>query len=56
MLGLEFLIAADIIDTLMKPTANGFNEFITLGVTIVVRTVIGWSLNAELQAVQDEKV
>ena len=56
LLGLEFLIAADVIDTLMKPTANGFNEFITLGVTIVVRTIISWSLNAELQAVQDEKV
>ena len=55
LLGLEFLIAADIIDTLMKPTVNGFNEFITLGVTIVVRTIISWSLNAELKAVQDEK-
>ncbi len=56
LLGLEFLIAADVIDTLMKPTVNGFNEFITLGVTIVVRTIISWSLNAELKAVQDEKI
>ncbi len=55
-LGLEILIAADIIDTLMKPAANGLNDFIVLGSTIVVRTVISWSLNAELKAVQDEKV
>jgi len=56
LLGLEFLIAADIIDTLMKPTADGLNELIVLGSIIVVRTVISWSLNAELKAVQDEKI
>jgi len=56
LLGLEFLIAADIIETLMKPTVNGLNDLIILGSTIVVRTVISWSLNAELKAVQDEKV
>lgn len=56
LLGLEILIAADIIETLMKPSVNGFNDLIILGSTIVVRTVIGWSLNAELKAVQDEKI
>ena len=54
LLGLEVLIAADIIDTLMKPTANGFNELIALGSIIVVRTVISWSLNAELKRVPRE--
>ena len=56
LLGLEILIAADIIETLMKPTINGFNDLIVLGSTIVVRTIISWSLNAELKAVQDEKI
>lgn len=54
LLGLEVLIAADIIETLMKPTANGFNDLIVLGSIIVVRTVISWSLNAELKAVPTE--
>jgi len=56
LLGLEVLIAADIIETLMRPTVNGFSDLIVLGSTIVVRTVIGWSLNAELKAVQDGKI
>lgn len=47
LLGLEFLIAADIIDTLMKPTLQ---DLLVLGVIIIIRTVISWSLNAELRA------
>lgn len=47
LLGLEFLIAADIIDTLMKPTPQ---DLVVLGVVIVIRTVISYSLNAELSA------
>ncbi len=47
LLGLEFLIAADIIDTLMKPTPN---DLLVLGTIIIIRTVISWSLNAELRA------
>jgi uncharacterized membrane protein len=45
LLGLEFLIAADIIDTLMKPTTQ---DLIVLGATVAIRTVISYSLNAEL--------
>lgn len=45
LLGLEFLIAADIIDTLMKPTPQ---DLIVLGTIIVIRTIISYSLNAEL--------
>lgn len=56
LLGLEILIAADIIETLIKPSINEFNDLIILGSTIIVRTVIGWTLNAELKAVQDEKI
>ena len=49
LLGLEFLIAADIIDTLMKPSLQ---DLLVLGAIIVIRTVISWSLNAELKAEQ----
>jgi uncharacterized membrane protein len=47
LLGLEFLIAADIIDTLMKPSVQ---DLIVLGTIIVIRTVISYSLNAELRS------
>jgi uncharacterized membrane protein len=50
LLGLEFLIAADIIDSLMKP---GVQDVIVLGAIVLIRTVISWSLNAELR--QDGK-
>jgi uncharacterized membrane protein len=47
LLGLEFLIAADIIDTLMKPTVQ---DLIALGAIVLIRTVINLSLNAELKS------
>jgi uncharacterized membrane protein len=46
LLGLEFLIAADIIETLIKPTAQ---DLITLGAIVAIRTVISYSLNSELK-------
>ena len=49
LLGLEFLIAADIIDTLMKPTPQ---DLLVLGAIVVIRTVISYSLNAELRMEQ----
>lgn len=52
LLGLEFLIAADIIDTLMKPTPQ---DLLVLGAIIVIRTVISFSLNAELRWDQQHK-
>jgi hypothetical protein len=45
--GLEFLIAADIIDTLMKPDTR---DIIVLGSIVAIRTVIGYSLQSELTA------
>ena len=53
LLGLEFLIAADIIDTLMKPTTQ---DLIVLGSIVAIRTVISCSLNSELahQSVSSE--
>src|SRR5213593_4887644 len=47
LLGLEFLIAADIIDTLMKPSVQ---DLIVLGAIVLIRTVINFSLNAELRS------
>src|SRR5262249_2263592 len=47
LLGLEFLIAADIIDTLMKPSVQ---DLIVLGAIVLIRTVISYSLNAELRS------
>jgi uncharacterized membrane protein len=47
LLGLEFLIAADIIDTLMKPSAQ---DLIVLGAIVLIRTIINYSLNVELRS------
>jgi len=47
LLGLEFLIAADIIDTLMKPSVQ---DLVVLGAIVLIRTVISYSLNAELKS------
>ena len=52
LLGLEFLIAADIIDTLMKPSAQ---DLIVLGAIVLIRTVISYSLNAELKSEHETK-
>lgn len=47
LLGLEFLITADIIDTLMKPNVQ---DLVVLGAIVLIRTVISFSLNAELKS------
>ncbi len=44
---MEILIAADIIDTLMKPSVQ---DLIVLGAIVLIRTVINFSLNAELRS------
>src|SRR6266481_3527991 len=45
LFGLEFLIAADIIDTLIKPSTQ---DLVILGAIVAIRTVISYSLNSEL--------
>jgi uncharacterized membrane protein len=52
LLGLEFLIAADIIDTLMKPSVQ---DLIVLGAIVLIRTIISYSLNAELKSEHQTK-
>jgi uncharacterized membrane protein len=49
LLGLEFLIAADIIDTLMKPASS---DLVVLAAMVGIRTVISYSLNFELSQEQ----
>jgi uncharacterized membrane protein len=53
LLGLEFLIAADIIDTLMKPSTQ---DLVILGAIVAIRTVISYSLNSELAHETPNKV
>lgn len=52
LLGLEFLIAADILRTLVHPAME---ELIALGVVVLIRTVISVSLNWELSRGEDVK-
>lgn len=47
LLGLEFLVAADIIRTVStEPTLQGIG---VLGMLIVVRTFLGWSITVETE-------
>lgn len=46
LLGLEFLIAADILQTLLSP---GLQEMLILFGVVLIRTLISFSLNWELQ-------
>ena len=47
MLGLEFLVAADVVDTVTtKPTMQ---SIATLGLLVVVRTFLSWSLVVEIE-------
>ena len=49
LLGLEFLIAADIIQTIIAPTLE---ELAILGGIVVVRTVLNYFLNKEIENVK----
>ncbi|MEA3491942.1 MAG: DUF1622 domain-containing protein [Campylobacterota bacterium] len=49
LLGLEFLIAADIINTIIKPTID---EVVVLGAIVAIRTVLTYSLNKEVSELQ----
>jgi uncharacterized membrane protein len=49
LLGLEFLIAADIIQTILKPTSQ---ELIELGGIVVIRILLSYFLNKEMEALK----
>ncbi len=46
LLGLEFLVAADIIETIIKPDLE---SLLVLGLIVIIRTVISFTLNWELR-------
>ena len=46
LLGLEFMIAGDIVHTIVKPNKE---SLILLGSIVAIRTVIGYFLNMELK-------
>ena len=50
LLGLEFLIAADVIHTIVDPDVE---SLIVLGATVAIRTVISYFLNRELAGAHD---
>jgi len=45
LLGLEFLIAADIVHTIVRPTLD---EIAVLGAIVVIRTILNFFLNKEV--------
>ena len=47
LLGLEFLIAADVMNTIIKPSHN---ELITLGAIVIIRTILSFFLTKELKS------
>lgn len=52
LLGLEFLIASDILKTVLEP---GLNELAILGGIVVLRTVLSVFLNREIRELQAEE-
>ena len=52
LLGLEFLIASDILKTVLEP---GLNELAILGGIVVLRTVLSIFLNREIRDLQTEE-
>jgi len=49
--GLEFLIAADILETIISPTQE---ELVMLAVVVIIRTVLGYFLEKEAKEFQIE--
>lgn len=52
LLGLEFLIASDILKTVLEP---GLNELAILGGIVVLRTVLSIFLNKEIKELEVEE-
>ncbi|MHC5252758.1 DUF1622 domain-containing protein [Listeria kieliensis] len=50
LLSLEVLIAADIIETIVKPT---FQDIMMLGLIVIIRTVISYFLTKEIKEFED---
>lgn len=52
LLGLEFLIASDILKTVLEP---GWSELIILGGIVALRTILSFFLNREIKELQEEE-
>nr|WP_121272528.1 DUF1622 domain-containing protein [Pedobacter schmidteae] len=52
LLGLEFLIASDIIDTILNPS---FQDLGILAGTVVIRTGLSFFLNKEIDDIKQDK-
>lgn len=52
LLGLEFLIAADIISTIVKP---GLEDVAVLGAIVIIRTILSYFLNKEIKIRQEPR-
>lgn len=52
LLSLEILIAADIIESIIKPT---FQDIAKLGILVIIRTVISYFLNKEIDDALKDK-
>ena len=53
LIGLEFMIASDIINTILDPSRE---ELIELGVIVLIRTMISYFLNREISENEASKV
>lgn len=51
LLGLEVLISADIIDSILNPT---FQDILRLAAIVIIRTVISYFLNKEINSAENE--
>ena len=52
LLGLELLIAADILKTILEP---GFSELLILAGIVILRTVLSYFLNKEIEEIDQER-
>lgn len=53
LLGLEFLIASDILKTVLEPTLN---ELAILGGIVILRTILSIFLNKEIKELETEEM
>ncbi len=52
LLGLELLIAADILQTILEPSTQ---ELMILGGIVLLRTILSYFLNKEIEEIDDER-
>ncbi|WP_271813377.1 DUF1622 domain-containing protein [Clostridium beijerinckii] len=52
LLGLEILISADIIDSILNPTMH---DILRLAAIVIIRTVISYFLNKEMKATENNQ-